>query len=275
MKIAIASGKGGTGKTTVATALANIMGERACLFDCDVEEPNAHIFLKGTRLSSNAVMTPLPQIDTDKCTSCGKCATFCQYGAIAITNHGAKLFPDMCHSCDGCKRICPEKAITPSSRRIGEINHYQTDELEYYEGRVDVGVPLVPPLIDALKNIEHTHQHTILDAPPGTSCPVVATLKGVDYVVMVTEPTPFGLHDLKLALDVLTVMKIPHGIIINRVTEKGTATHRLCAEKNIDVLAEIPDDRAIAESYARGEVFLNAQPQYKRLFTDIAERIFS
>lgn len=274
MIIAIASGKGGTGKTTVASALAKTMGNRACLLDCDVEEPNSHIFLKGKTTNTKIITTPIPIINAEACTNCGKCVEFCEYNALASTENGPILFPEMCHSCGGCIRICPEKAISEQERRIGEIEECQTDTLTYFTGRVDIGTPLVPPIIEALKKINYGDKHIILDAPPGTSCPVIATLKGVDYVIMVTEPTPFGLHDLKLAIDIVRKMQLPFGVIINRVTEKKTPTHQLCAKENIDILAEIPHDRCIAQSYAKGEIFFETLPKYKSLFKDLAEKVF-
>ncbi len=273
MIIAVASGKGGTGKTMISVALAQTMGKKACLFDCDVEEPNAHIFLKGKLISEKIVTLPFPVVDEARCDNCGKCADFCSFNAISCTGGKPVIYAEMCHSCGGCFRVCPNKAISEEERRIGTIQEKQNEEITYVQGTLDVGLPLAPPLIDALKKTPRKEKHIILDSPPGTSCPFIATIKDADYVVLATEATPFGLHDLKLAIAAVKELKLPFGIIINRTNAQNTPTHAYCQKEKCTLLGEIPNDRRIAESYAHGQTLIDALPEYQGLFSEIAQKI--
>lgn len=273
MILAIASGKGGTGKTTVAVNTARALGSEVLLLDCDVEEPNAHLFLPGSVSSADAVSIPVPQVDESLCDGCGECGSFCEYHAIVSFGTLPLVFPEMCHGCGGCTMVCPPKAIRETDRRIGVIETIQSGNITLIQGRLDVGVAMAPPLIRAVKARLEDGRPAILDAPPGTSCPVIAAIRDVDHVVLVTEPTPFGLHDLKLAVETVRELGIPFGVVINRVGIGDERVHVYCKEENIPVLLEIPDDRRIAEAYSRGELIVDALPEYRELFLDLMRNI--
>ncbi len=273
MILAIASGKGGTGKTTVAVNTARALGSEVLLLDCDVEEPNAHLFLPGRVSSADAVSIPVPQVDESLCDGCGECGSFCEYHAIVSFGTLPLVFPEMCHGCGGCTMVCPPKAIRETDRRIGVIETIQSGNITLIQGRLDVGVAMAPPLIRAVKARLEDGRPAILDAPPGTSCPVIAAIRDVDHVVLVTEPTPFGLHDLKLAVETVRELGIPFGVVINRVGIGDERVHVYCKEENIPVLLEIPDDRRIAEAYSRGELIVDALPEYRELFLDLMRNI--
>ncbi len=272
MILAVASGKGGTGKTTVSANLARVAGQHVQLLDCDVEEPNAHLFLKGTLHSREEVCVPVPRIDDSLCTGCGECSSFCRFHAIASLDTGAIVFPELCHGCGGCSLVCPEKAITEQGHRIGVVETFQTGGIILIQGKLDIGVSMAPPLIRAAKARLSRGTSAILDAPPGTSCPVITTIRDADLVILVTEPTPFGLHDLKLAVDMVRELKIPHGVVINRVGAGDGRTRVYCRENRIPVLMEIPDDREIAQAYSRGELIVDALPAYRRPFENLLSK---
>lgn len=274
MKIAVASGKGGTGKTTVAVNLALSVGGPACrepaepvqLLDCDVEEPNCHIFLKPELTDKQVVTVPVPYVDEDKCTACGKCGEICQYSAIVSLKTKPLVFPEMCHGCGGCALVCPENAISEVGREVGVIERGTANHCAFVHGRLRIGEAMSPPLIRAVKKASGSDGLVIIDAPPGTSCPVIEAVKGSDYVILVTEPTPFGLHDLQLAVEMVRKMAILFGVVINRVGIGDDRVHKFCAGEQIPVLVEIPDDRRIAEVYSRGENIVHALPEYQPLF---------
>jgi MinD superfamily P-loop ATPase len=245
MILAIASGKGGTGKTTVSVNLARTLGSEVRLLDCDVEEPNAHLFLAGERSDEENVAVPIPQVDESLCDGCGECGRFCEYRAIVSFGTTPLIFPEMCHGCGGCAKVCPRKAIRENDRRIGVVETVRAGNVTLIQGRLDVGVATAPPLIRAVKDRLRNGIPAILDAPPGTSCPVIATLRGADFVVLVTEPTPFGLHDLRLAVDMVRTLGIPFGVVINRIGIGDERVHAFCSEENVPVLLEIPEYRGI------------------------------
>ncbi|MEJ2202109.1 MAG: ATP-binding protein, partial [Desulfuromonadaceae bacterium] len=252
MKLAVASGKGGTGKTTVAVNLARTLEGVVHLLDCDVEEPNAHLFLQGRLKKERTVTIAIPQVDESRCDGCGECGRFCQFHAIVSFGTTPLVFPELCHGCGGCVKICPTKAISEIDRRIGVVETLEAGEITLTLGRLDVGVAMAPPLIRAVKDSLRADEIAILDAPPGTSCPVIATLREVDYVLLVTEPTPFGLHDLKLAVAMVRELELPFGVVVNRMGSGDNRTHDFCRKEEIPILLEIPDDRRIAEAYSRG-----------------------
>ena len=263
MILAVASGKGGTGKTTVAVNLARVLGRGVELIDCDVEEPNAHLFLRGPLLERETVTIPIPAVDESLCDACGECGRFCQYNAIVAPKTAPLIFPELCHACGGCMKVCPRGALHEVPRRIGCIETRQAGPVTLIQGRLDVGVAMSPPLIRALKSRGRDGGPAILDAPPGTSCPVVATLRGADVVLLVTEPTPFGLHDLTLAVGMVRLLAIPCGVVINRAGRGDQGVRDYCAREGIPVLQELPDDRRIAEAYSRGEVVADVLPEYR------------
>jgi MinD superfamily P-loop ATPase len=272
MILAVASGKGGTGKTTVAVNLAHVYGSHVQLLDCDVEEPNAHLFLKGALRSQETVTIPIPQVDLSLCDACGECSQFCQYHAIVSLKTVPLVFPELCHGCGGCALVCPRRAIRETNRRIGTIEILEADGVTLIQGRLDVGVTTTPPLLRAVKTRIQPGKSTILDAPPGTSCPVVTALRGADFVVLVTEPTPFGLHDLKVAVEMVRQLGIRFGVVVNRMGIGDDRVHVFCTQEDIPILVEIPDDRRIAEAYSRGSLIVDALPEYRSLFEGLWEK---
>ena len=275
MIIAIASGKGGTGKTTVSVNLAKIFGDGVHLLDCDVEEPNANLFLRGSLLKEETVSILIPKVNPVRCDACGDCSDFCEFNAIVMAGKKVLVFPELCHSCGGCALVCTKRAIREVESRIGTIETLQAGDITLVQGRLDIGVSSAPPLVEKVKNRIQSDRHAILDAPPGTSCPVVATLRGTDYVLLVTEPTPFGLHDLKLAVAMVRQIDIPFGVIINRNGIGDDRVHQYCLRESIPLLLEIPDDRRIAEAYSRGEILVDALPEYRMLFEQLRDRLLT
>lgn len=274
MKISVASGKGGTGKTTVAVNLARSMGAPIQLLDCDVEEPNAHLFLKGERIKEDIVTIPIPQVDEDLCDGCGECGKFCEYHAIVTFGTAPLIFPEMCHGCGGCALVCPQKAISETGRRIGVVETRRLENITLITGRLDVGVALAPPLIRAVKEHLQNNGTTILDAPPGTSCPVITTVRDTDMVLLVTEPTPFGLHDLMLAVEMVRELQLPFGVIVNRMGSGDERVQAYCRRESIPILLAIPDDRRIAWHYSRGVLMVDALPEYRELFKTLKQKIW-
>jgi MinD superfamily P-loop ATPase len=273
MIISVASGKGGTGKTTVATNLALSLDSFVQLLDCDVEEPNAHLFVHPTMDSVETVTTPVPHVDEDKCNLCGKCAEICQFRAIVVIGQTVLPFHEMCHSCGGCMEVCPEKAITETGRELGIIEKGHRNGIEFVHGKLRVGEAMAPPLIRKVRSYTKPGKLTIIDAPPGTSCPVIAAMKGADFVLLVTEPTPFGLHDLKLAVGAIRILGIPAGLVINRSDMGDDAVWRYSQEERLPILMEIPFDRRIAEIYSNGEAVVEVMPEWKQKFRDLHRRI--
>ena len=269
----IASGKGGTGKTTVSVNLARTMASPIQLLDCDVEEPNAHLFLKGDKVKDEIVEIPIPQVDESLCDGCGECSKICEYHAIVTFGTVPLIFPEMCHGCGGCTLVCPPKAITEVGRRIGVVETMASENITLVGGRLDVGVAMAPPLIRAVKERLQKAIPAILDAPPGTSCPVIAAIRDTDLVLLVTEPTPFGLNDLSLAVDMVRELKIPFGVIVNRMGSGDDRVQKYCEKEKIPITLEIPDDRRIAEAYSRGVLMVDALPQYRELFESLMEKI--
>jgi len=266
MIISIASGKGGTGKTTVATNLAVSLESDVQLLDCDVEEPNAHLFINPVIELSKKVYTPVPQIDEGKCNFCKKCAKICRFKAIAVIKETVLTFPELCHSCGGCMEVCPENAITETGRELGVIEIGHRKSLAFAHGRLRVGEAMSPPLIREVRSHTRSDQLTIIDAPPGTSCPVIAAMKGADFVLMVTEPTPFGLHDLKLAVEAVKLLEIPKGLVINRSDIGNDGVRTYAKMENLPIFMEIPFDRRIAEVYSKGKLVVEEMPEWKKRF---------
>ncbi len=275
--IVFASGKGGTGKTTVAVNLACFLAssqQRVQYLDCDVEEPNGYIFLMpdyGSRIPSKVMV---PVIDQDKCTSCGECSIHCQYHALVTLPKNTLIFPELCHGCGLCVRVCPEDALSEGEREIGYIEQGQGKEnIECVQGVLNVGEPMSGPLIQAVKaHYLKGHIH-IIDAPPGTSCPVVKTLIDADLVVMVTEPTPFGLHDLGIAVSVAKDLGKPIGVVINRQNGRFPPLDTYLSNNNLPVLMALPEDREIAEHYSQGNCIIETLPVYIDQFMELAVNI--
>jgi len=273
MIIAVASGKGGTGKTMVSVNLAEAFDSDVQLLDCDVEEPNAHLFLPGVDQREEAVFLQVPEVDDCLCVACGECARFCAYNAIACFGDHTLVFPEMCHGCGGCAKVCRGKAIRETRHRIGAVTTRQAGRIALVQGRLAVGAALSPPVIRAVKRHLRNGGLAILDAPPGTSCPAIATLQGADFALLVAEPTPFGLHDLRMAVDVVRQLSVPFGVIVNRIGIGDGRVHSYCRDAGIPVLLEIPEDRRVAEACSRGEAILDAMPEYRHGFERLARRL--
>ncbi len=272
MRIAVASGKGGTGKTTVATNLAYIAsrnGQSVAYLDCDVEEPNGHVFLAPDLAYSEPVHVAEPKVDEAACTNCGRCSEICQFSAILCMIRQVLVFPELCHDCGGCWRVCPEGAITTTPRMVGLLETGWAGEVQFVQGTLAIGEPMSPPVIKAVKAAAPQANLIITDAPPGTSCPVIESVRGSDYVLLVTEPTPFGLHDLKLAVAMTRALGLPFGVVVNRAQPGYRAVQSFCREERIRLLSEIPEDRRIAEVYSRGELICEALPNRADIFADL------
>jgi len=273
MKIAVASGKGGTGKTTIATNLACAVartGRKVQYLDCDVEEPNGHIFLKPDIKKTQAVTVDVPEVDLKKCTGCGKCGEICQYSAIVhLKENNVLTLEQLCHSCGGCLRVCPADAIKPKPLNIGDIEIGKAGEINFVHGRLRIGHVRTPSLIKEVKRHIENDYVAILDVPPGISCPVVEAVKGVDYVLLVTEPTPFGLNDLKLAVGLVREMNLPFAVIINRYGIGDDEVEKYCVSENIGIALRLPDNRRIAEAYSSGQIIMDVLSEYSEHFSEL------
>jgi MinD superfamily P-loop ATPase len=268
MVISVASGKGGTGKTTIATSLA-LSISNVQLLDCDVEEPNAHIFLQTRLEKSEVVSIPIPRIDESKCNFCGECAEICAYNSLAVLKDRVLVFPHLCHGCGGCSLLCPQKAITETDKEIGIIEKARAEELHFVRGILNIGEVMAPPVVRAVKRTSGKEKTVVIDAPPGTSCPVIEAVKGSDFCILVTEPTPFGLNDLMLAVEVVRKMKIPFGVVINRASLGDEKVAKYCADENIRILMQIPFDREIAVAYSKGIALVEAKKEYLGKFGEM------
>ena len=272
MKIAVASGKGGTGKTSVAVNLALSLG-RVQVLDCDVEEPNVHILLKPDLDETLPVELQVPRILEERCDYCGDCARFCQFNALFVAGETAMVFPELCHSCGGCSIVCPRDAIVEEPRRIGRIVKGTAGEIDLVYGEINVGEALAVPIIAAVKEQIDEGAMVIIDSAPGSACPLVETVHGVDFCLLVTEPTPFGLHDLKVAVDVVKILGVPMGVVVNFAGIGDRGVYDFCEEKGIPIMMEIPFDRKIAELYSMGVPFVEEMHEWKQRFRDLVEMI--
>jgi MinD superfamily P-loop ATPase len=269
MKITIASGKGGTGKTTVSTNLASLLAERqqVSLTDLDVEEPNSGLFISGELILQEDKFKMIPQWEKDVCILCGNCQKVCNFNAVMKLDKLVLVFPELCHSCYACSELCPVKALPMQPRKIGQLKHYRTGKLDFVEGKLLIGEEQAVPLIE--QTIEYTDANfsensiKLFDAPPGTSCPVIAATNKADLILLVTEPTPFGLHDLKLAVETMKELKKPFGVIINRYGIGDKKVEGYCADQNITLVAKIPNQRQIAELYSAGKLIYKQFPSVK------------
>jgi len=274
MIIAVASGKGGTGKTTVAVSLALSL-DGVQFVDCDVEEPNAAIFLRPAIDEKTPVTMPVPEVDETKCSGCRKCSELCAFNALVVVGKRVMVFPNLCHGCGGCTLVCPEKAITEKPREIGVIETGTAGGMVFMQGLLNVGDPMATPIIGQLRKRLDNSKTVILDSPPGTSCPVIETVRDCDFCVMVTEPTPFGLHDLRLAVETVRELNVPFGVVINSAGIGDDAVEEWCAQEGIRLLMKIPWDRRIAEGYSRGEPVARIIPDLHDEFIKLHETICS
>jgi MinD superfamily P-loop ATPase len=275
MIISVASGKGGTGKTLVATSLALSIKDKykVTLLDCDVEEPNDHVFLKPAFTGSEPVYMKVPEVAKDKCTYCGECARVCVYNAIAVMGKNVLTFPQLCHSCGACSYLCPENAIREEPRQTGLIEWGNADGINFVQGTLNVGEAMAPPIIRSVTGYSSKDGITIRDVPPGTSCPVVEAVKNSDFCLLVTEPTPFGLNDLVLAVETIKQLNIPFGVVLNRAGSGNNSIEEYCQKENIPLLLTIPLDSRIAILYSHGITLVEGMPGWKDNFTRLFESI--
>ncbi len=275
IRLAVASGKGGTGKTTVATNLAHLaglVGWDVAYLDCDVEEPNGALFLQPDFGEDQPVLAAVPEVDADACTGCGQCGKICQFSAIIAMGRTVLTFPELCHGCGGCWTVCPSGAIRQGTRPVGVLQSGQAGAVRFVQGVLNVGEAMSPPVIRAVKRAAPRTQLTVADCPPGTSCPAIEALRGNDYALLVTEPTPFGLHDLRLAVETVRQVGMPLGVVVNRAGDDDRV-HRYCRDEGIAILAEIPDDRAVAEAYSRGQLACEATETCRRAFEGLLAKV--
>ena len=275
MIVSIASGKGGTGKTLVATSLARSLKDNneVMLLDCDVEEPNDHVFLKPVIIGSEPVQVLVPSVDEDKCTHCGKCAQVCAYKAIAVLAKYVMTFPQLCHGCGACSYLCPEEAISEEQWETGIVEWGQADGIRFTHGKLKVGEAMAPPIIKKVKEYINDKGPVIIDVPPGTSCPVVEAIKGSDFCILVTEPTPFGLNDLALAVETVRELGIPYGVVLNRAGVGDGKVEKYCQKENIPILLTIPLNTEIAHLYSRGIALVDGIPLWKKRFLQLFDSV--
>jgi MinD superfamily P-loop ATPase len=277
MIISVASGKGGTGKTTVAVNLAlSLSNMHVQLLDCDVEEPNSHLFLNPVILATKPAHTLVPTVNYALCDFCGKCAPACEYNALVVVpKQEVMVFPGLCHGCGLCSLVCPQDAISEHPREIGVIKKGRSGDgsIALVYGLLNIGEIMATPLIDQVKAEIDPAKTVIIDVPPGTACPVIAAVQGSDYCILVTEPTPFGLYDLTLAVAVLRVLKLPFGVVINKAGIGDRKVYEYCATEGIPILLEIPHDKRIAQCYSEGVPFIKELPEWRERFAALMKRV--
>ena len=273
MIISVASGKGGTGKTTIAVNLAFSINSHVQFLDCDVDEPNAHIFIKPEIKERHPVSIPIPQVNKAVCDFCGKCQEVCAFNAIAILKNDVLVFPEICHGCGSCSYFCPQNAIKEINKEIGFIEKGERGDMQFVHGKLNIGSAISPPIIKTIKQCIDPARTVIIDAPPGTSCPVIESVGSSDFCVLVTEPTPFGLNDLILAVEVLRKLELPFGVVINRSDLGNEGTEKFCEEEDVPILMKIPFKKEIASCYSKGIPIVDEFPEYKKDYQELFERI--
>lgn len=275
MIISVASGKGGTGKTLVSTSLALSLKDRGevQLLDCDVEEPNDYIFMRPTIIASEPVSIPVPKVDKENCSYCGQCAEVCAFNAIAVFPQHILLFPNLCHGCGACTYLCPQRVISEEGRETGVVEWGQADGVDFVQGRLDVGETMATPVIRKVKERVNNDGVVIIDVSPGTSCPMVEAVRGSDFCLLVTEPTPFGLNDLALAVETVKKLGLPCGVVINRAGVGNELIEDYCRQENVPIMLTIPLDTAIARLYSRGITLCEGIPQWKERFSALFSQI--
>ncbi len=279
MKIAIASGKGGTGKTTLSTNLASYIAQRkeCVLADLDVEEPNSGLFIKAKLMETEDKYKMIPTWNSSTCILCGNCQAVCNFNAILKMGKSIMVFPELCHGCYACSELCPTSSLPMKQKKMGELKYYKNENLNFIESRLIIGeeqaVPLIKQTLDFIEKRFSEDTIKILDSPPGTSCPVIEATRNADFVILVTEPTPFGLHDLTLAVETVRKLQKPYAVVINRTGIGNDGVEMYCMKEKIDIIARIPNDRLIAETYSRGELLYPTIPSVRNAVESISNYI--
>ncbi|TFZ41675.1 ATPase [Soehngenia longivitae] len=274
MKIAVLSGKGGTGKTFVSVNLATV-AKTSTYIDCDVEEPNGHLFFKPEKIQEEEITVQIPKVDNELCNGCRKCADFCNFNALAYIKNKLIVFEDVCHSCGGCSLVCPEKALTEKEKTIGKVQKGVSDEVIILTGILNIGEASGIPIIKNLLNTEKYRQDllTFIDCPPGSACIVMESIRDADYCVLVAEPTLFGVHNLNMVYELVTLMKKPFGVVLNKCLEEENPAEKFCLEKNIKILGKIPFDSELATINSNAEIAVNKNGKYRKLFSSILDTV--
>lgn len=275
MIISVASGKGGTGKTMVATSFAFSLKNdfQVQLLDADVEEPNSHIFLKPVFDKTDEVSIMVPHINRERCNYCGTCAEVCAFNAIAVVKDVVLTFPELCHGCGACSYLCPRQAISETPSQIGLVETGSAGKISFVQGKLAIGQTMPTPVVRKVKDYVNREKITIIDVAPGTSCPVIAAIKGSDFCLLVTEPTPFGLNDLKLAVETVRQLEVPYGLVLNRTGVGDSGVEEYCRKANIPILLTIPLDLNIARFYSEGITLAEGMPEWQKEFREVLQKI--
>lgn len=272
MKIAVLSGKGGTGKTFISVNLARA-ADNATYVDCDVEEPNGHLFFKPKITKKLPITVLVPQVDEEKCTACRKCVDFCKYNALALTQNKLMIFYEICHSCGGCALLCPEKALTEKEREVGKIEVGTSKNVTVLTGCLNTGEVSGVPIIKELMEKLPLRGTTLIDCPPGSACVVMESIRGADFCILVAEPTLFGVHNLAMIYELVTLFHIPFGVVINKFLPGENPAQRFCAEHKINILAQIPFDEELGSLNSKGYIVSDENKKYRQLFQKLLKTI--
>lgn len=274
MKIAVLSGKGGTGKTLVSVNLAAV-AKNSTYIDCDIEEPNGHLFFKPENLTEKDVSVKIPEVNQDLCTGCRKCVDFCRFNAMAYINDRLIIFDDVCHSCGGCTLVCPEDALTERNKSIGKTQRGTSDQIQVYTGILNIGEPSGIPIIEELLSNENLNANELLiiDSPPGSACIVMESIKDADYCILVAEPTLFGVHNLNMVYELVTLFKKPFGVVINKCLEGENPAEEFCKKNNIKILERIPFDHELGKLNSDAEIVVKKSEKYRELFSNLLDRL--
>jgi MinD superfamily P-loop ATPase len=273
IKIAVLSGKGGTGKTLVSVNLAAV-ADRATYIDCDVEEPNGHLFFKPQSVSSQEVTVKIPVVNEELCTGCKTCVEFCKFNALSYINNRLLIFTDICHSCGGCILFCPEKALVERDKVIGVVKKGTWKHVNVWTGELNTGEPVGIPIIqELLKNIKDIEKATLIDCPPGSACVVMESIQDADYCILVAEPTLFGVHNLNMVYELVKLFKKPHGVVLNKCQEGDNPAEQFCLEKGIKILGRIAFDQELGFLNSKGQIVAEEDPTYQKLFSLLLERV--
>ena len=273
MRVAILSGKGGTGKTLLSVNLAAAAKESVYV-DCDVEEPNGALYFRPLNISTEKIYSIIPKVDPEKCTGCRKCVDFCEFNALAHTGDKLLIFEDVCHSCGGCFLVCPEDALSEKNKEVGEVTIGVSDYVTVISGKLNIGEASGIPIIDYLLENSYTYKDcTFIDCPPGSACPVMESVKDADYCLLVAEPTIFGVHNLAMVVELVTLLEKPFGVVLNKCLSGSNPSEDFCKEHGIPILGKIPFDQDIGMINSQGKILARENPAYEKMFNRILQKI--